>query len=172
VFTNRSGDERCAERDPDLSRRRARRRVGNGLLSGASPGNKGGRVTMAGEVTEFSLPAGSLPGPIVAGADGALWLTLRNAGELARMTTDGQLTGQFPLASATADPVGLVAAPDGQLWVGQHETASLVRFSLAGEFGAELRVRSRLDVLTLGPDGALWYATADGAKVGRALIDR
>jgi hypothetical protein len=88
------------------------------------------------------------------------------------MTTDGQLTGRFPLANAAADPVGLVAAPDGEIWVGQHETASLAEFSRAGTFGPELRVRSRLDVLTLGPDGALWYATADGAKVGRAIIDR
>jgi streptogramin lyase len=88
------------------------------------------------------------------------------------MTTDGQLTGQFPLKDPTADPVALVAGPDGDLWVGLHETASLARFSLCGELEREQRVRSRLDVLTLGPDGALWYATADGAKVGRVKIGR
>ena len=73
-------------------------------------------------ITEFALPtADSLPGPIVAGLDGALWFAERNTNKIARMTTDGVLTNEFALPAENANPLALVAAPDGNLYFTQHE---------------------------------------------------
>jgi virginiamycin B lyase len=77
-------------------------------------GDKVGRVTTDGELSEFPLPAGTLPGPIVGGPDGALWFTARNTNAIMRMTTGGEFTGAFPLATADADPTGLEVGPDAR----------------------------------------------------------
>ena len=64
-------------------------------------GNKIGRMTTAGQITEYPLPAGSSPfgpGPwgIVTGPDGALWFTESNGRNIGRITTEGSIT-EFPM---------------------------------------------------------------------------
>ncbi len=55
-------------------------------------GNKIGRITTAGKITEFAIPTvGSWPGGIAAGPDGALWFT-ELAGRIGRVTTAGAIT--------------------------------------------------------------------------------
>jgi virginiamycin B lyase len=74
-------------------------------------GSKIGRISMAGDITEYPLPtAGSNPDWITTGPDGALWFTsLRQIG---RITTTGAITGfstrvgEF-LNAITAGPHGL-----------------------------------------------------------------
>jgi LPXTG-motif cell wall-anchored protein len=49
-------------------------------------GNKIGRVTTAGVITEFAVPtSNSGPQNITTGADGNIWFTEQNAGNLARL---------------------------------------------------------------------------------------
>ena len=44
-------------------------------------------------IREYSIPtAGSLPGGIVAGPDGALWFYETGSNRIGRITTDGQIT--------------------------------------------------------------------------------
>ncbi len=51
-----------------------------------------GRMTTAGVVTDFALPATSFYAvAIVSGPDGALWFT-ESRGKIGRITTDGQIT--------------------------------------------------------------------------------
>jgi virginiamycin B lyase len=51
--------------------------------SGTTPGNKIGRITTNGKITEFTLPTGSMgPFGITAGPDGALWFS--EAGKIGR----------------------------------------------------------------------------------------
>src|SRR2546429_638765 len=55
-----------------------------------SLGNKIGRITTAGAVTEYPIPtSNSGPYGIVAGPDGALWFTEQLGGKIGRITTTG-----------------------------------------------------------------------------------
>jgi streptogramin lyase len=96
-----------------------------------------GRITTTGVVTEFALPAGATATAITAGPDGALWFT-GVPGEVGRITTSGVVT-EFPVP-AVPPPAG---SPAG--------TAS---------------TPATLSGITVGPDGALWFAGVPG-EIGR-----
>src|SRR5436309_1017470 len=55
-------------------------------------GDKIGRITTAGAITEFQLTAGSQPDGIAAGPDGALWFTEFGTDRIGRITTGGAIT--------------------------------------------------------------------------------
>ena len=137
-----------------------------------SNGNKVGRVTASDELTEFPLETpDSLPGPIVSGRDGALYFAERNSNVITRMTTAGKVTRRTPLPVANANPVGLLSTRHGLL-IAEHETSAMRPMSLWGSFGRALPTKSGPDELTLGPDGAIWYAAGSDSKIGRIAIDR
>src|SRR5215467_2422810 len=64
--------------------------IGNSVKVAA----KIGRITPAGEITEYPLPANTLAGApgITVGPDGALWFTLFGANQIGRITTAGVIT--------------------------------------------------------------------------------
>jgi virginiamycin B lyase len=81
-------------------------------------GNRIGRITTAGVITEFALPtAVSNPWGIAAGPDGALWFT-QGADVIGRITTAGVIT-EFALPTADSSPTGIAVGPDGALWFTQ-----------------------------------------------------
>ena len=109
-----------------------------------------GRMTPAGVLTEFPLPAitvpheviGSPPGPteITAGPDGALWFT-GVPGDVGRITTAGGVT-EFPVPEVpppAGSPAGTASTP------------------------------ATLSAITTGPDGALWFTGVPG-EVGRMTM--
>ncbi len=155
-----------------------------------------GRITTAGVVTEFALPAvpppaGSKPGTastpamptsIAAGPDGALWFT-GVPGELGRISTAGVVTefavpeipppaGSSPGTAGTlATLTAITAGPDGALWF-TGVPGEVGRITTAGVV-TELAVSegasstpATLTSITAGPDGALWFTGAPG-EVGR-----
>src|SRR5258708_38203625 len=63
-------------------------------------GNKIGRISLAGAITEFSAPGA--PGGITAGPDGALWFTEIGGNKIGRMTTAGVITNEFALPTPRA----------------------------------------------------------------------
>ena len=80
-----------------------------------------GHITAAGSVTEHPIPSGSTPAYIAAGPDGALWFTEVNdqtGGHVGRMTTDGTVTDELPIATSGLEcsPTGITAGPDGNVW--------------------------------------------------------
>ncbi len=84
----------------------------NGTMDGrVVSGNRVGRITMQGEITEFAIPSptGS-PTNVAVGPDGNIWYT--KGASLGRVTPDGVIT-EFPLA-ASARGVGLTAGSDRQ----------------------------------------------------------
>jgi streptogramin lyase len=141
-----------------------------------------GRITTAGVVTEFALPAvpppaGSKPGTagtlatasaIVAGPDGALWFT-GVPGEIGRISTTGVVTefavpeipppaGSKPGTPGTAaTPTSITVGPDGALWFG--ENGAIGRIATAGTIEQFPLANSSgtVDDITAGPDGALWF---------------
>src|SRR5262249_58446573 len=60
-------------------------------------GNRIGRITPGGDITEFPLPTNaqgqsSQPVAILVGPDRALWFTMSNASRIGRITTAGDLS--------------------------------------------------------------------------------
>jgi virginiamycin B lyase len=120
-------------------------------------------------ITEFTLPsADSLPGPIVAGPDGALWFAQRNTNKIARMTTAGVLTNEFALPTENANPLAIVAAPDGNLYFTQHSSGTIARMALDGTVTKQFRIPSGSpDGLTVDGSGDLWFTQGNFGQVGR-----
>ena len=80
-----------------------------GTMDGRKPdGNRVGRITMKGEVTEFPIPSqtGS-PINIAVGPDRNIWFT--KGGIVGRVTMDGSIT-EFPLPTPNGGATGLTAA--------------------------------------------------------------
>ena len=114
--------------DPDRRQPTVRDHRGTGrraLVHRDCNGDKIGRITTAGTVTEYRASSRSLiGGGIAAGPDGALWFTgafLNEAaqleGAIGRITAAGTFSGGGILPTASNLPEGGIAAgPDGALW--------------------------------------------------------
>lgn len=94
----------------------------------------------AGAIDEFLVPGGGDPGGITAGPDGALWFIEEASSEIGRISTAGAVTNEFAV-STTPDPVP-----------------------------ADPTLPNRLDQITLGPDGALWFTEPRDNTIGRITI--
>ena len=69
----------------------------------------------------------------------------------------------------------IVKGPDNNLWYTAPEgnNSKVGRITPAGEFGTQFDVTDAGDQLgiTVGPDGALWFAQAVGSDIGRMTLD-
>ena len=86
-----------------------------------------GRITPAGQVSEFAVPAHLGIGGIVAGPDGNLWVLLSGAAyppsksrpsAIGRMTPGGEMTLFKVGLRKGSNPGEIVAGADGNLWFG------------------------------------------------------
>ena len=131
----------------------------------AGGGNKIGRITVQGAITEYPLPTrDALPGDIVQGPDGNLWFTEERGAHVGRITPGGQIT-EFPLpgAAAGATTAFVTAGLDGAVWfTGTPARADvgtidrLYRVTTDGTF-SELRLPGNAGSVAAG-GGALWVA--------------
>jgi streptogramin lyase len=128
-------------------------------------GNKIGRITTAGVITEFPIPtAGSHPKNLVIGADGNLWFPEIEAGNVARVTMSGVIT-EFPMV---ADPTihrlrRIAVTPDGSMWVVNAMLAppwdsEIGKFNSAGVETNLWSVGGSPRAIVAGPDGNPWFA--------------
>jgi virginiamycin B lyase len=69
-----------------------------------------GRISTAGNITEFALPAGTSPFDITAGLDGALWFTTDTG--IGRISTNGEVK-IVDMPKTAQGITGIAAAPDG-----------------------------------------------------------
>jgi virginiamycin B lyase len=119
-------------------------------------GNRIGRITVDGRLTEYPLPAAptvrkpgdpagtlatSIPVGITAGPDGAVWFTQGSTNRIGRITPAGQIT-EYPVPTAvsvpsggygpltTSNPVALVTGADGALWFTQLDCNRIGRLEL------------------------------------------
>ena len=81
-------------------------------------GDRIGRITPSGTVTEFSagITAESGPDGITAGPDGNLWFTENFGNRIGRITPGGTVTEFNAGITPGSRPVGITAGPDGNLW--------------------------------------------------------
>jgi len=135
-----------------------------------------GRITPAGQVTEFAIPspdAGPSRGAgsaIIAGPDGNLWFAAAPpTASISRITPDGQVA-TFGLGDTLGLVNGLAAGPDGNVWFTENvypfkvekvgfitPTGQITSYTLSAPPG----VRGNIGGITVGPDGNLWF-THDG----------
>jgi streptogramin lyase len=134
-----------------------------------SNGNRIGRITPAGAVTEFT--AAGTPTGIAAGPDGNLWFTEFLGKKIGRITPAGVVT-EFSAGITPADgyPSGIAAGPDGNLWFTEPNGNRIGRITTAGvvtEFSAGITAGSFPTSIVAGPDGNMWFTESSGNRIGR-----
>src|SRR5882757_1289339 len=134
-------------------------------------GNRVGRITINGALTEFSagITAGSGPFDITAGPDGNLWFTEHEGDRVARITFNGTVTEFAAGITADAQPTGITAGPDGNLWFAEYHSDRIGQITPTGavtEFTAGITGNGSSGI-TAGPDGNLWFAEPDADRSGR-----
>ncbi len=150
-------------------------------------GNRIGRITPAGVITEFSagLSPDSHPGGIAAGSDGNVWFTelghceetCVGGNRIGRITPSGVIT-EFSTGLSPAAYLGLIArAPDGNMWFTEYAGNRIGRITPSGvitEFSTGLSPNSHPVGIAAGSDGNLWFSQTglcdegcSGGGVGR-----
>jgi streptogramin lyase len=143
--------------------------------------DKIGRITTAGQFSEFSIPtAGGAPFGIAAGPDGNVWFTEIHSNKIGRITTtpDHTITeftvGDHP-SMITAGPAG-----SNSLWFSESDVEQSSNPNKIGtintngtgftEFSPPT-AGSKPQGITVGSDGALWFAEEAANKIGRVTTD-
>jgi virginiamycin B lyase len=136
-------------------------------------GNKIGRITTDGSLTEFPIPsANSFPSDIIVGPDGALWFAEMFGEKLGRITTGGSFS-EFAVPTPNGEPWGIATGADGAIWFTEFNGNKIGRMSTAGSF-SEFPIPTSGPFGTSvplaivgGPDGALWFTEGIGNNIGR-----
>src|SRR5215211_1094946 len=111
------------------------------------------------------------PGP---SGDPNVWVT-DFGGQIAKVSPTG-LAGESTTFNVPGDGAWDIAVgPDNNLWYTAPEgnNSKVGRITPAGEFGTQFDVTDAGDQLgiTVGPDGALWFAQAVANNIGRLTLD-
>jgi virginiamycin B lyase len=132
----------------------------DGALWFAERGGHIGRITTAGEVTEYAIPgAGADPIGLTIGPDGALWFTERTQNKIGRITTGGDISlFSVPIDSGARS---IVAGPDQRLWFTTRDEVGSI--STTGDFSEPGCIEKTClwppSAIGLGGDGAVWVGT-------------
>jgi virginiamycin B lyase len=127
-------------------------------------GNKIGRITTGGTVTEFAIATpGSEPEYIVTGPDGALWFTQFGSNQIGRMPAGGGTVTEFSIPTGSSTPSGITVGPDGALWFLEQSAAGnkVGRITTAGVITNEFVIPTAAAhpmTITTGADGNLWFS--------------
>jgi uncharacterized protein (TIGR03437 family) len=132
--------------------------------------SKIGRITTAGLISEYSLPAGSTPLGITTGPDGAVWFVESSRNKIGRINFVGGIL-EYTISTPNSGPSDITAGPDGALWFTEFDGGKIGRVTIDGIISEY----SKPDpdpyfspwVITAGPDGALWFVDYEGQKIGR-----
>lgn len=143
-----------------------------------SAGNRIGRITTNGGLTEFPVPtANSGPGRITVGPGNNLWFTEFNSGKIGEITTSGSFA-EFTIPVANSQPNGITEGPDGNLWITLEGTGQIARMTPTGSFsfytipgdnpGAIVP-----SAIVTGPDSkSLWFLAAGASEIGQLVLDQ
>jgi virginiamycin B lyase len=136
-----------------------------------SGGNRISAISTNGSISPGpALPiAGSEPSGITA-SGAALWATLANTNEIARVDpTTGAVTNFVPVG---AGPSAITTGPDGALWFTETGANKIGRLTaginptLTNEFAIPTP-GSQPGEIAVGPDNALWFTEFASNKIGR-----
>jgi streptogramin lyase len=120
-------------------------------------------------VTEYDVGPGAYG--VALAADGAVWASLPERGELVRLGPGGHVS-RVRLDAAESRPMVLTPGPDGAIWFSRGD-GRIGRVTPAGDVSSvpvASPARSLYGVCA-GPDGALWYTLLAADRVGRISLD-
>jgi virginiamycin B lyase len=121
----------------------------------AAPGNKVGRITPEGVITEWTLPnPGSRPLGITAGPDGNVWFAEQSGNRIGRIDPATGTITEFPLPNPNSQPWEITGGPDGNVWFTEFTGNRIGRITPEGVI-AELTVptpASQPNTIRRGPD--------------------
>jgi virginiamycin B lyase len=138
------------------------------------------RMTLTGVVTEFHVPniveTSWIPEQIIAGRDGALWLSGGDS-TLRRISVDGEFE-TFPLpstrdsgpdasASARSQVNGMAVSRDGKLWFATTGDRPEIGYLSPSRNFTFLETPVALSRIVEGPDGNIWGTSSDGSQIVR-----
>src|SRR5262249_37400350 len=140
-------------------------------------GNRIGRITPAGVITEFPLQtAVGLPSGITVGPDRNLWFTEPGSAKVGRITPSGTLT-EFVNENSKPNELfsAITSGPDGALWFIDPATNSLGQATVQGvirEFqirdnGIQAGTALNPFGITSGTDGGVWFTLAAANRIER-----
>jgi virginiamycin B lyase len=150
-------------------------------LEGITPGPHGNiwftsdypalvKSSITSDMFELPIPGYGNATSIVKGPDQNLWVTLYPAA-IGRMSTNGRFTA-FPISpkfGPRSNPFSITNGPDKALWFVTNSYKSyIVRVTLSGAMkGYRVPAGAKLQWLTFGADGNLWFTDAGTNKIGR-----
>jgi streptogramin lyase len=131
-------------------------------------GQKIGRLTSPGVITEFPIPGALQLIGIASGPDGNIWFTDQLTGKIGRMSTSGGDIVELALPTGSF-PQGITAGPDKNLWfVDQKQNGlyAIGKITVAGKLteypthvnaGLFNSANFSFAEIAVGPDGNLWF---------------
>ncbi|HYH68741.1 MAG TPA: hypothetical protein VD866_28875, partial [Urbifossiella sp.] len=134
------------------------------------------RITRAGVVTEFTLPADRGPLNITPGPDGNLWFTENTGDRIGRLNpkagSDAAIQAsiaEFAVPGVGSRPNDIATGPDGNLWFTQTGSDQIGRITTTGSITEFLvpDAGSAPAGITAGADGAVWFTQAGSGQIGR-----
>lgn len=131
------------------------------------------RMGSLGPIRQVPVGAvGAGPYAITAGPDGALWITLVHAGQIARLDPAGRLD-IHELDSPTCRPAQITTGPDGALWFTRPGDDRIGRTTPSGNVTelAQPTTNAMASMITTGPDRALWFTLNQAHAIGRLSVD-
>jgi hypothetical protein len=130
-------------------------------------GNKIGRITMDGVITEFLVPTpGAVVLRIAPGPDGAMWFTEYSSNRIGRITMDGVIT-EFPAIAAGSSPRSIEWGPDGAMWFTESDGNRIGRITMDG-IVTEFTVPTPSSVpfgIAAGVNGSMWFTERNASRI-------
>jgi streptogramin lyase len=140
--------------------------------------NKIGRISAAGVVTEFALPAGADAEGMAAGPDGNFWITDGGHRKIIKESASGVVLASYGRhLSANETPGSIIAAPDGNLYFSEDAG----NFTIADKIG-RITIKGKIteigtlppgaypNHLTVGKDKNVYFSMGNLQAVGRIAL--
>lgn len=145
--------------------------------------DKIGRITPAGDITEFPLPTTNppglrgphsiTPGTCIGGGSVCLWFTEEKLNRIGVITTTGGAITENECSTcagnALSGPRDIVMGPDGNMWFTQQLGQRIGKMTTGGYMDNTMEYTSGLTASPLGiaagPDGNVWFTTTAN-KIG------
>jgi streptogramin lyase len=123
------------------------------------------KITTGGTITEFAYPSGATSnsyGGLTNGPDGNIWFTEYNNSIVGNINPSTHTIHEYLVSGC--NPAGIVTGSDKNLYfycngyIGQITTAG----ALTGKFYLAFGISYFPQALSIGPDGNIWFADANG----------
>ena len=130
-------------------------------------GNRIGRITPSGEITEFPVPtANSEPIAITKGPDGNLWFAEQDGEKIGRINPSTHEIAEFPIPNGGSEPRAITEGPDGNLWFAEAN-GDIGRITPAGTITqCSTGISGPIEGITAGPADTLWFTEFDESRIG------